>query len=73
MSVKQTPQSRLADLRPSKAEVARRLWRDLDLKGVSIKGTVEKKVLAGWSRQQTAAQRQWVCERSCMGEVSAVT
>ena len=32
------------------------------------KGTVEKKALAGWFRQRTAAQRQWVCERSCMGK-----
>ena len=37
------------------------------------KGTVEKTVLAGWLRQRTAAQRQWVRERLCMGEVSAVT
>ena len=37
------------------------------------KGTAEKKALAGWLRQRTTAGRQWVCERLCMGEVSAVT
>ena len=37
------------------------------------KGTVEKQVLAGWLRQRTAARQEWVCERLCMGEVSAVT
>ena len=37
------------------------------------KGTVEKKALAGRLHQRTAARWQWVCERLCMGEVSAVT
>ena len=37
------------------------------------KGTLEKQVLAGWLRQRTAIRREWLCERLCMGEVSAVT
>ena len=37
------------------------------------KETVVKKALARWLRQQTTAGREWVGERLCMGEVSAVT
>ena len=35
-----------------------------------FQGTAEKKALAGWL---LSGRRQWVCERLCMGEVSAVT
>ena len=28
--------------------------------------------MAWWLRQRTTVGRQWVCERLCMGEVSAV-
>ena len=33
---------------------------------------MEKKALAGRLHQRTAARQQWVGERLCMGEVSAV-
>ena len=37
------------------------------------KGMAEKQVLTWWLRERTTVGREWICDRLCMGEVSAVT
>ena len=38
----------------------------------TAKSSREKQALAWWLRRRTTVGRHWVCERLCMGEVSAV-